>query len=139
MGSPYSVTSPSARKGTPDLLTGAMNRSTSQMSDFSIGSSEMKSPKAGKKFFSLGRRREGKKGRPSVSEESDEEDSNAKEMTSSESGGSNMDRSQKTLSVILREADEALAGIDDVDSGSDHSLEDDGIGAFDLEIDPQQS
>ena len=99
----------------------------------------MKSPKAGKKFFSLGRRREGKKGRPSVSEESDEEDSNAKEMTSSESGGSNMDRSQKTLSVILREADEALAGIDDVDSGSDHSLEDDGIGAFDLEIDPQQS
>ncbi|PWN34766.1 uncharacterized protein FA14DRAFT_188822 [Meira miltonrushii] len=125
----------------------------------SIGSP--KSPKSGKKLFSIGRKNKDKhSSRKSGSsngmgDESDEDiptttDPNLIESRSSIAGGNgttgtgSMDRSQKTLSVILREADEALSGIDgDDDYDGDnfdldgmHGDDDDEIGgAFDLDID----
>lgn len=124
----------------------------------SIGSP--KSPKSGKKLFSIGRKSKDKRGsRKSESsngmgDESDEDiptttDPNLIESRSSMAGGNgaggagSMDRSQKTLSVILREADEALSGIDGDDDYDEDNFDLDGMhddddemgGAFDLDID----
>lgn len=149
------------------LSATSMNRKASSNSiNSSSGSPTQlkspKSPKSSKKLFSIGRKSKDKRGsRKSGSsngmegEDSDEDiptttDPNLIESRSSmaaannNAGAGSMDRSQKTLSVILREADEALSGLDgDDDYDGDnfdldgmHGDDDDDIGgAFDLDID----
>lgn len=89
----------------------------------------MKSPKsATKKFFGIGRRR-----RKSGEQESDEE----LEIQTSSTNVSPPDannRSQKTLSMILREADEALNGASDDDDGYGGSHDDEGAFSLDFEV-----
>ena len=88
-----------------------------------------------KKFFSIGRR----KGRKSGSKLGDGSDSEEEATSTTISPSSSTDRQQKTLSMILREADEAMNGLDgddddDADPGFDEgrdSTED----AFGLELD----
>lgn len=88
-----------------------------------------------KKFFSIGRR----KGRKSGSKPGDGSDSEEEATSTTISPSSSTDRQQKTLSMILREADEAMNGLDgddddDADPGFDEgrdSTED----AFGLELD----
>lgn len=124
----------------------SIGRSGSQLSEMT-SLAKTPSQKTHKKLFGLGRRREGsKKGHPSVDEESDEDipttfESVMTQSSSNGSAGSATDRSQKTLSVILREADEALSGLGDDDEGGSGKSDggddasDDGMSAFHLELD----
>jgi hypothetical protein len=87
----------------------------------------MKSPKsATKKFFGIGRRR-----RKSGEQESDEEEDVQTSSVNVPSPITN-NRSQKTLSMILREADEALNGASDDEDGYD-----DDEGAFSHDFDAE--
>lgn len=94
----------------------------------------IKSPKsATKKFFSL----KGRKGRRSSSKRDEGSDSEGEASSTAMSPSNSNDRSQKTLSMILREADEALNGMSDEDEEAlGESHHDDGSDdAFALELD----
>lgn len=124
-------------------------QSSSQSSNISLDSKN--SVKSSKKFFSLPRRRSQKfkKGRKSsAADDTDSEEEisttfeNPPLCSNSVSNGTptsigdssfSTDRSQKTLSVILREADEVLTGYDDEHDKSD----DDVMGSFDFELDAE--
>jgi len=101
------------------------------------GSEGVKSPKSGtKKFFSIGRRKN-QKGSNRKGEASDSEEEYSATAPTMSASSSN-DRSQKTLSMILREADEAMKEQDEEGEGDVDGLNGEGSqlgGAFDLELD----
>lgn len=153
-GSDVALSPPIRAVGTVRNASGkfssSMSRNTSQHSDMAHSPESVKSPKSpksgGKKLFSIGRKSKDKKGRRigSIDDgQSDEEiptttDASLIDSRSGVAGqGMPTDRSQKTLSVILREADEALAGLDDDDglAGNAEGNDDDDVGAFDFDID----